>query len=74
MDDSLPPPVPRRAAAASPDATDSAGETDAAEAPPASPVRIWIRRFGVAGFLFFLVKGLLWLSLPTLLVVFGVRC
>jgi len=24
--------------------------------------RIWIRRIGVAGFLFFLVKGLVWLA------------
>lgn len=28
----------------------------------------WLRRLGLAGFLFFLVKGLLWLLLPTLLV------
>ena len=26
----------------------------------------WVRRFGVAGFLFFLVKGLLWLIVPAL--------
>lgn len=26
----------------------------------------WVRRFGVAGFLFFLVKGLLWLIVPVL--------
>jgi len=26
----------------------------------------WIRRLGVAGFLFFLVKGLLWLIVPAL--------
>lgn len=31
----------------------------------------WLKRFGVAGFLFFLIKGLLWLSLPALLVFFG---
>ena len=24
----------------------------------------WAKRLGVAGFLFFLIKGLLWLSLP----------
>ena len=24
----------------------------------------WIKRFGVAGFLFFFVKGLLWLVIP----------
>jgi hypothetical protein len=26
----------------------------------------WVRRFGVAGFVFFLVKGLLWLIVPVL--------
>lgn len=34
----------------------------------------WIKRFGVAGFLFFLIKGLLWLIVPALLVFFGIRC
>lgn len=38
--------------------------SEGVEAAPA-PVRWrWLRRFGVAGFLFFLVKGLLWLALP----------
>lgn len=27
----------------------------------------WVRRFGVAGFLFFFVKGLAWLIVPGLL-------
>jgi len=27
----------------------------------------WIKRFGVAGFLFFLIKGLLWLLVPVLI-------
>jgi hypothetical protein len=31
----------------------------------------WMKRFGVAGFLFFLIKGLLWLLVPTLLGYFG---
>jgi hypothetical protein len=26
----------------------------------------WMKRFGVAGFLFFLIKGLLWLIIPAL--------
>lgn len=46
--------------------------------PPAprrlSSVGVWVKRFGVAGFLFFLVKGLLWLVVPALLVSFGVQC
>jgi len=28
----------------------------------------WIARLGVAGFLFFLVKGLLWLAVPAIIV------
>jgi len=34
----------------------------------------WIKRLGVAGFMFFLIKGLLWLTVPALLVWFGVSC
>ncbi|HLM61938.1 MAG TPA: hypothetical protein VK308_14125 [Pyrinomonadaceae bacterium] len=34
----------------------------------------WIKRFGVAGFLFFFIKGLLWLIVPTLLIWLGVSC
>jgi len=34
----------------------------------------WIKRFGVAGFMFFLVKGLLWLIVPAMLIWFGVSC
>ena len=34
----------------------------------------WIKRFGVAGFLFFFIKGLLWLIVPALLIWFGVSC
>jgi hypothetical protein len=32
----------------------------------------WIKRFGVAGFLFFFIKGLLWLIVPAVLIWFGV--
>lgn len=31
-----------------------------------SNLRRWVCRFGVAGFCFFLVKGLLWLTIPAL--------
>lgn len=31
----------------------------------------WLKRLGLAGFLFFLAKGLLWLSVPVLLLYFG---
>ncbi len=47
--------------------------TDPDPAPRAS-VGAWIRRLGVAGFLFFLVKGLLWLLVPALLVRYGAQC
>lgn len=30
----------------------------------------WLKRLGVLGFLFFLAKGLLWLSVPALVVWF----
>lgn len=36
------------------------------------PAVKWVKRFGVAGFLFFLIKGLLWLIIPAALVYFGV--
>jgi len=32
----------------------------------------WLKRLGLAGFLFFLAKGLLWLIVPAVLVWFGV--
>ena len=32
---------------------------------------MWLRRLGVAGFIFFLVKGLLWLTVPVLIYFFG---
>ena len=31
----------------------------------------WLKRLGWLGFCFFLVKGLLWLTVPALLVYFG---
>lgn len=34
----------------------------------------WIKRFGVAGFLFFFVKGLLWLIVPAVLIWSGISC
>jgi hypothetical protein len=32
-------------------------------APKGKTAARWIKRFGVAGFLFFLIKGLIWLAL-----------
>ena len=34
----------------------------------------WLGRFGLAGFLFFLFKGLLWLVVPAMLIWLGVSC
>ena len=31
----------------------------------------WVKRFGFAGFLFFLIKGLLWLIIPALAAYFA---
>jgi hypothetical protein len=33
----------------------------------------WLQRLGVAGFAFFLIKGLLWLTVPALLAYLGYR-
>ena len=33
-----------------------------------------IKRFGIFGFLFFLIKGLLWLIVPAVLIWFGISC
>ncbi|MEP6901608.1 MAG: alanyl-tRNA synthetase [Actinomycetota bacterium] len=33
----------------------------------------WVKRFGVAGLLFFLIKGLLWLIVPALVAYFAVN-
>lgn len=33
---------------------------------PVSGGRHWLRRFGLAGFSFFLIKGMLWLLIPWL--------
>ena len=35
------------------------------------PLPLWLRRTGLAGFLFFLIKGVLWLMVPALLLMFG---
>lgn len=40
---------------------------DASNQAPVSPLRRWLMRFGVAGFMFFFIKGLVWLA-----VIFGV--
>jgi hypothetical protein len=31
-------------------------------------VKVWIKRVGVLGFLFFLIKGLAWLIVPALII------
>jgi hypothetical protein len=31
----------------------------------------WLKRFGVLGFLFFLIKGLLWLIIPAVIYYFA---
>jgi hypothetical protein len=34
-----------------------------------SKVKIWIKRLGFWGLMFFLVKGLLWLAIPALIAI-----
>jgi hypothetical protein len=46
------------------------------ESTSAKPKRLhlacpWLKRLGVAGFVFFLLKGLLWLLVPSLLAYLG---
>ncbi len=56
-------------------------ETESQSTPEATPnacpvprgARTWIKRFGVAGFMFFLIKGLLWLTVPAVLAWWGTR-
>lgn len=36
--------------------------------PPA-----WLKRLGVGGFLFFMIKGVLWLTVPALLAMMGME-
>jgi hypothetical protein len=40
--------------------------TESAEQPQPRPLIFWLRRFGVAGFLFYLIKGLLWILISVL--------
>ena len=35
--------------------------------------KTWIKRFGFAGFMFFLIKGLLWLIVPALIAYFSLN-
>lgn len=41
--------------------------TDHHDGEPKVEVKTWIKRLGFWGFLFFLVKGLLWLAIPALI-------
>jgi len=37
------------------------------------PAKKWVKRFGAAGFVFFLVKGLLWLIVPAAIAYFSLN-
>lgn len=45
----------------------------AADLAPDSRFKRVLKRFGIAGFLFFLIKGLLWLLIPAALAFWGQR-
>lgn len=38
-----------------------------------SAIQKWVKRFGFYGFMFFLVKGLLWLTVPALIAYFSLK-
>jgi hypothetical protein len=38
-----------------------------------SRAKTWVKRFGAAGFIFFLVKGLLWLIIPAAIAYFSLN-
>ncbi len=38
-----------------------------------SGIKKWIKRFGFAGFMFFLIKGLLWLIVPAAIAYFAIN-
>jgi len=40
--------------------------------PRSAELAVWFKRLGWLGFLFFFVKGLLWLTVPAILVYFGI--
>ena len=63
------------AASASLQPGQASDDSDVAIAQPESSPRLvcWLKRFGVLGFCFFLVKGLLWLTLPALVAYFAAR-
>jgi hypothetical protein len=42
----------------------SESQSLSSSSPPVRRPAPWLRRLGLAGFLFFLVKGLLWLAVP----------
>lgn len=46
---------------------------EAAPAAKRGRVARWVARFGVAGFLFFLIKGLAWLIVPAALAAYATR-
>ena len=37
------------------------------------PAKTWVKRFGAAGFVFFLIKGLLWLIIPAAIAYFSLN-
>jgi hypothetical protein len=41
--------------------------SEAAEQPRQRSFNLWLKRIGLAGFLFYLVKGLLWIIIPALM-------
>ena len=65
---------PRRTGPVSPAPVPSSPSPDPTAEGPDAPAASWWKRLGVAGFMFFLIKGLLWLAIPAVAVLFGAEC
>lgn len=50
-----------------------APDSDAPTAKNRSRAARWVARFGVAGFLFFLIKGLAWLIVPAAIAAYAAK-
>jgi hypothetical protein len=48
-------------------------QTRKEQEPKSGPAMKWSKRFGTGAFLFFLIKGLLWLLVPALVAYFSLN-
>ncbi|MBE7505052.1 MAG: hypothetical protein HS101_02070 [Planctomycetia bacterium] len=48
-------------------AAEKGDSTDSPASPARKPAFSWLKKLGFFGFMFFLLKGLLWLAIPAIL-------